>query len=327
MTSLRGRDRVLSRRLFLQLAGAAAVGSGLPACAEPQPSKATTPNRLRVQAIPGSDPLVARTLAILKNRIEERGAARVVEVGRRPQVILTLDSRLAAEAFRIDAVRGAVRVAGGSPSGLLYGVGKFLRTSGYEGAFQPSGWRGLSMPQGPLRGMYFASHFHNWYVQASDGEIARYLEDMALWGVNVVKVIFPLINLRDWDDPEAGPALDMVRRYARAARALGIRFATGLNNCMFTSAPAALRAQRLPDPTHRRGNSGNPICPSNPAGHAYLMENAQQLFLKLSESGVDILVLWPYDEGGCACENCRPWGSNGYLKLSRDFAALGRTYF
>jgi Fe-S cluster biogenesis protein NfuA len=110
--------------------------------------------------------------------------------------------------------------------------------------------------------MYFASHFHNWYVQATDTEIARYLEDIALWGVNVVKVIFPMINLQGWSDPEAGPALEMVRKYARAARALGIRFATGLNNCMFIGAPANIRAKRLADPTHRRGNSGHPICPT-----------------------------------------------------------------
>jgi hypothetical protein len=274
-----------------------------------------------------ADPLVARTFAVLKDRIEQRCAVSVVEARKQPQVILTIDNHLPPEAFRIDESSGAVRVAGGSPRGLLYGVGKFLRTSGYDGAFQLSQWRGTSKPHGSLRGMYFASHFHNWYVQASDAEIAHYMEDIALWGVNAVMVIFPMINLQDWNDPEAGPAMDMVRKYARAARALGIQFATGINNCMFIGAPANIRARRLADPTGRRGNSGHPICPSIPEGHAYLMECARQLYAKLADVGLDILMHWPYDEGGCSCDQCMPWGSNGYLKLSRDFTELGRSYF
>jgi hypothetical protein len=178
-----------------------------------------------------------------------------------------------------------------------------------------------------VRGVYFASHFHNWYVQASEAEVKRYLEDLAVWGVNTIMVIFPMINLRGWDDPEAGPAMEMVRRYARLGRELGIQFATGINNAMFSGAPEALRARPLPDPTGHRGNSGHPLCPSNPAAHAYLMENARELYAGLAEVGLDLMVHWPYDEGGCACDQCQPWGSNGYLRLSRDFTALGRTHF
>jgi len=311
----------------MKFAGAAAVGTGLTGCLSPQNAKAKSSSTLRVQLAVESSPAVARTFAILKGRIEERCAAKVVEVRNRPQVILTIDPQLPAEAFRIDAIRGAVRVASGSPNGLLYGVGKVLRTSGYAGGFQPSSWRGTSKPHGSLRGIYFASHFHNWYVQASDVEITRYMEDIALWGVNAVMVIFPMINLQDWNDPESGPAMEMVRKYARAVRALGMQFATGINNCMFIGAPTNIRAKRLSDPTGRRGNSGHPICPSIPEGHAYLMECARQLYVKLADVGLDILVHWPYDEGGCSCEKCMPWGSNGFLKLSRDFTALGRTFF
>ena len=317
----------LNRRNFLKRAGVAAVGVGLSGCVSPQSRNGTNQQTVRVKVSAPADPLVARTFAILKDRIEQRCAVNVVKARNRGEIILTVDDRLSLEAFRIDRVGGTVRVAGGSPRGLLYGVGKFLRTSRYDSSFQPSAWRGTSKPHGSLCGMYFASHFHNWYVQASEAEITRYLEDLALWGVNAVMLIFPMINLQDWSDPEAGPAMDMVRNYARTARELGIQFATGINNCMFTGAPANIRAKRLPDPTGRRGNSGHPICPSNPEGHAYLMENARQLYDKLSDVGLDILVHWPYDEGGCACEQCQPWGSNGYLKLSRDLTQLGQSYF
>ncbi len=317
----------IDRRTFLKFAGVAAVGTGLTGCVSPQNAEAKSPSTIRVQIATANNPIVARTFAILKDRIEQRSATQVVQVKSRAQVVLTLDSQLPAEAFRIDEARGALRMAGGSPNGLLYGIGKFLRTSGYAGRFQPSQWRGTSKPNGSLRGMYFASHFHNWYVQASDAELARYMEDLALWGVNAVMAIFPFINLQGWNDPEAGPGMEMVHKYARAARALGMQFATGLNNCMFIGAPAEIRAKRLADPTGRRGNSGHPICPSIPAGHAYLMDCAREFYVKLADVGLDVLVHWPYDEGGCSCEKCMPWGSNGYLKLSRDFTELGRRYF
>ncbi len=325
------------RRTFLKLAGAAAVGANLPghvrvaATDGPAPSAVAGGEEpgaaIKVDIVASADPLVSRTLAILKDRVEQRCPAKVIESSSGAGIILSVDGTLSSEAFRIDGADGAVRVTGGSPRGLLYGVGKFLRTSGYDGTFQPSPWRGTSVPQGTLRGMYFASHFHNWYHQASEPEISRYMEDLALWGVNAVMVIFPMINLQDWNDPAAEPAMALVRQYAKTAKGLGLQFATGINNTMFIGAPKDIRAVPLPDPTHRRGNSGHPICPSNPEGHAYLMENARLLFEKLSDVGLDILVHWPYDEGGCACEKCAPWGCNGYLRLSRDLTQLGRGYF
>lgn len=317
-----------NRRTFLK--GAAALGlagfadvTGAAYATE----KLSTASPLKVRIKADGNPLVARGFAILKNRIEQRCAVLVVEGRSGATIILTVDKTLPSEAFRIDERRGAVRVAGGSPSGLLYGIGKFLRTSGYNGGFQPSSWRGTSAPQGSLRGMYFASHFHNWYHEAPEGEVIRYMEDLALWGVNAIMVIFPMINLQGWDDPEAEPAMAKLRQYVVSARELGLQFVTGLNNCMFIGAPQDIRAGRLPDPTKRRGNSGHPICPSNPKGHAYLMENTEILYRKLADVGLDLVCMWPYDEGGCSCDQCAPWGSNGYVKISRDLTLLGRKYF
>ena len=273
------------------------------------------------------EPLLDRAVAILKDRIERRCAAWVVEGRTDALVGLAVDGKLPAEAFRIEPARTGVRVCGGSPPGVLYGVGKFLRTSLYEDGFAPSAWRGTSAPRGSLRGMYFAMHFHNFYHMASDAEIVRYTEDVALWGVNAIMAIYPFLNLDGWDDPEAEPSMRRLRRYAQAARDLGLQFATAANNTLFKGVPDRLRAVRLPDPLGRRGNSGNPVCPSSPDGRAYIMDNTAALFERLADVGVDIVVYWPYDEGGCACEKCLPWGSNGYLKLSRETTALARRYF
>ena len=121
--------------------------------------------------------------------------------------------------------------------------------------------------------------------------------------------------------------MEMVRRGARAAHDLGMQFVSSLNNTMFAGAPKEIRAVPLADPLGRRGNHGHPICPNNPAGHSYMMDNARKFYEALPEGCLDLLCLWPYDEGGCACEKCMPWGSNGYLKISRDLSEMGRRYF
>lgn len=318
---------VYDRRSFLKGAGAAALGLGCVGLGTDASGVAPDAPSLRVRIKAPRTPLASRTFEIMKERIEHRCPVQVVEVQRNADIVLMVDDQLPHEAFRIDEKRGTLRIAGGSPGGLLYGVGKFLRTSGYDGGFQPSAWRGTSAPQGNLRGMYFASHFHNWYHEAPDGEIVRYMEDLALWGVNAIMAIFPMINLQGWEDPAAEPAMKKLRQYARAARDLNLQFVTGLNNCMFIGAPEDIRAARLPDPTKRRGNSGHPICPSNPRGHAYLMENTEILYQKLADVGLDLVCMWPYDEGGCSCAECAPWGSNGYVNISRDLTHLGRKYF
>ncbi|MCG3197790.1 MAG: hypothetical protein GHCLOJNM_02281 [bacterium] len=280
---------------------------------------------LRVEATP--DPLLARVVAILKDRIERRCPSRVAETDSDARILLTADDSLPPEGFRIEEAGTAVRVAGGSTRGLLHGVGKFLRTCRFEGSFQASSWRGTSAPHGSLRGMYFATHFHNWYQVAPEAELARYMEDVALWGVNALMVCFPFITLRDWEDPGTEVALAMTRKYARLAKDLGLQFGIGVGNTLFTGAPESIRATRLPDPTRRRGNSGHPICPNIPEGRTYILENTRRLFQELAEPGLDFVVSWPYDEGGCACEKCLPWGSNGFLRLSRDVTVLGREHF
>jgi hypothetical protein len=302
-------------------AGAPARGEGATANSE----SARQELSVRVDGLDNA--LVAQTFSILRDRIECRCATRVVAGKSDARIVLTVQPSLPSDAFLIDEAGGNMRIAGGSPRGLLYGVGKFLRTSKYNGQFLPSSWRGTSQPRGTLRGMYFASHFHNWYHQASQAEITRYTADIALWGVNAIKLSFPTINIKDWQDPEADAAIAMLRKYAKTAHELGLQFATGMNNTWFINAPQNIRAIRLPDPTGRRGNSGHPICPSKPDGLAYILENAQTFFKKMAGAEIDILMFWPYDEGGCACQQCQPWGCNGFLKLSRQLAHLGRSYF
>ena len=281
--------------------------------------------QVAVQVIQLGDPDAARLLDVIKVRIEQRCEAVVVAAQGAPDVMLSIDANLPSEGFRIDQIDATIRIAGGSSLALLYGIGKFLRTSRYEEGFTPSVWRGTSSPHGSLRGMYFASHFHNWYHVAGDDEIKRYVEDIALWGVNAIMAIYPFINLSGWDDPEALPALNQLRRMFGAAKSAGLATMTGLNNVLFNNAPAELRATPLPDLLGRHGNSGTMICPSTPAGRELILKTTSELLMLLKDTGVDYLCLWPYDEGGCGCERCRPWGARGFIRMSHDIADMARS--
>ena len=59
------------------------------------------------------EPLVSRVFQIMKDRIEQRCSSIVVEKGAGAQIVLSVDDSLQPDAFRINQVDSAVRVAGG----------------------------------------------------------------------------------------------------------------------------------------------------------------------------------------------------------------------
>jgi hypothetical protein len=46
-----------------------------------------------------------------------------------------------------------------------------------------------------------------------------------------------------------------------------------------------------------------------------------------SDIRFDYVGMAPYDQGGCTCSRCKPWGANGYLKIAEPVARLVRRYF
>jgi len=283
-----------------------------------------------IRIAPGCGARVERYVEILRRHLAERSATMLLDEGP-AELTLALEVVPGAgeEGYRIsDGPPGEVHICGHDERGLLYGLGRFLRTSFGPQGFSAGGWRGSSAPQGRLRGMYLASHFHNWYHVAPEEELARYLEDLALWGLNAISVAFPLVDLQGWDDPATPLAVAQVHKLLSIARKLGLR--TGLMavpNQGFQDTPAALRGARLPDPLGRRGNLGVNLCPSLPAAAELIESNYRRLLAQWQDVGLDLLCLWPYDEGGCACARCQPWGANGYLRSARAVAEIARSYY
>jgi hypothetical protein len=283
---------------------------------------------LRLQLPPDAGPVVRAVAQVLTRRVQQRCAARVVSATTAPLVVeLAVQPGVGTEGYEITAgAAGTLRITGNDDLGLLYGAGKFLRSSRYDqGGFTPGTWRGKSLPQCPFRAVYAATHFMNFYEAAPAAEVQCYVQDLGLWGANTLLLHFPTWKFAGFADPAARRNLEQIRRVLRSGKELGLK--VGLVQCPnqgFASAPPAVRAKQYPDDLHRRGGAGVNCCPSQAEGQAYLLGLYEELFREFADIGLDYLVCWPYDEGGCGCQECWPWGAKGYVRISRAVGQVGR---
>ncbi len=271
-------------------------------------------------------PVIENIGQVFARQIQQRCEAKVVMGGKAPLTVeFAVVKGIGAEGYRIEDRRGGgVRIVGNDERGLLYGVGKFLRTSRYDqGGFTAGTWRGTSVPQKPIRGIYFATHFHNFYHDAPVEEIQRYVEDLGLWGFNVIAVWYDMRYAGNgYDDPTAVTFRARLHAIGESAKRLGLDVALiMLANESYQNSPDAIRA----DAGGMRG-AVYPwnICPSKPEGMSYILQVLGQEFDWAADLNLRYTILWPYDAGGCGCPECRPWGSNGFLKAAKPVAALAR---
>lgn len=270
-------------------------------------------------------PLIESALRLLGRHLRERSGVEAVAGGAREAALcLELQPGSGAEGFRIeaDAASGRHRIIGHDERGLLYGVGKFLRTATFrEGAFEPGAWQGVSVPKQSLRGMYFATHFFNSYHVGSPERIQRLIEDLALWGGNTLVVWFDMNHFHGLQDPKAQRMMVRLKQMLRAANAVGMGAGLVLlANEAYADSPPELRGKA-------HGAYGTELCPSKPGALELMLRWREEMFAAFADIDVRYLVLWPYDQGGCNCEHCRPWGCNGFLRMSEPVARLARRYF
>ncbi|NLF00162.1 MAG: hypothetical protein GX601_04205, partial [Anaerolineales bacterium] len=208
-------------------------------------------------------------------------------------------------------------------------AGVFLRRLRFlDGGAEAPVWIQAVTPRCAVRGAYFASHFHNWYITAPEAEQTRYLEDMALWGFNTLMAAFPMIDLLSGDCEEYHTQAARMVSLFRAAHELGMGVCTLPNvNSGYREFPKDWAGAPHADPLRRRGNSGNMLCPAKPGVQDWIDKDNHRFYRWLTECGVDMLITWPYDEGGCACPDCYPWGAKGFLRGSKRAFEMARNYF
>lgn len=274
-----------------------------------------------------------KIISILKKRIEQRCPAKFVSEKPDRVIHLAVDETIGGQGFRIEQKGGnGIYITGDGMMGLLYGAGKFLHTSKYtEEGLIPSDWRGTSIPSSIVRGIQLDTHFCNFYHMASAEELTEYVEDLALWGVNYIDIVFPLIDLLNWDDPEVEKIMGQIVSIYKAAKSLGLKLGLEIvANQDFVNRREEFKATANIDSLRRRRDNGNNICPKIDGAMEYILtETHGRAFELFKEKDVmlDFLCFWPYDEGGCGCEKCFPWGGNGYLKASREIAKVAKTHF
>ena len=275
-----------------------------------------------------ASPIVQKAAEVFSRQVRQRCDAEVVIGGtERPTVRLSVEPGLGAEGFQItDGTEGTVHIRGNDERGVLYGVGKFLRGSRFDqGGFTPGAWRGQSVPVCPMRGMYLATHFANFYEAAPMEEVQQYVEDLALWGFNSISLAFPHWQFTGFDDPEARRMIARLKSIMRCAKSAGLKVSLGdAANGAFKSTPAELRNTPVPDPLGRHGNFGVNLCPAKPGAPKILLDDWRKLLDVFADPGLDGVGYWPYDEGGCGCPECSPWGARGYPKLCRELALATR---
>ena len=251
--------------------------------------------------------------------MQARAGRRAVPGDASSEIVLAIQPGIGREGFQIASAGAQTRIAGNDERGVLYGVGKYLR--------DPE-WRGTSVPEKAVRGMYFATHFHNFYHDAPLEQVTQYIEELALWGCNVLSVWFDMHHYNGIADPVAQVMLDRLRALLRAANAVGMGAGlTMLANEGYANSPVALRADwRAGQNGYTRPPVGHyhvELCPSQPGATELLLASRRELFAALAGIEFEYLWIWPYDQGGCTCARCAPWGANGFLQLA---ARLGEQF-
>lgn len=263
---------------------------------------------------------------ILIQRFRERYS---MSIERKYTVTFDIDSSMADEEFAVMDMTNGAKITSGGKLGLIHGAGFILRQSIYtKDDVQLSTWRGTQKPKCSIRGVYFASHFHNFYHVAPLPELRRYIEDLALWGFNYIKLIYPFIDLKNEQDPECEIQISRLRQVFDVAHELGLKTCTSLNvNSGYKEFPREFSFTPHKDPTGRRGNSGNMLCPSIPDANMLVMHTNTWLMERMHPDSLDMVLTWPYDEGGCSCSECYPWGGNGFIRASKQAFQIARSFF
>lgn len=295
-------------------------------CARETASTSSSPVKSISIVLPkNSGPVMQNIVSAFTRRVEERCVTKIRTSGYAElKVELLIEVGIGAEGFRItEAKNGNIRIVGNDQRGVIYGVGKFLRTSIYsKEGFIAGKWRGTSVPEKLVRGIYFATHFYNYYQTAPIEEVELYMEDLALCGINSLLVWYDIHHFNGSNDPDAVALRNRLKRIMQKAKKLDM--GVGLiviGNEGYANSPEELRA--LPG-GYRGGNYPEVICPNKPGGLEYILKVFNENIDYSGDIQPEYICIWPYDQGGCGCSDCKPWGSNGFVKCARGISEIAR---
>jgi hypothetical protein len=181
------------------------------------------------------------------------------------------------------------------------------------------------------RELYAPAHFGNSYEVMWSREMRDVLAEAKEWGFNVYGDWFDFADLKSpWNNPRnlyLLPQAIWERKVANFKLAndlgLGVDLLMTPNLVFLDQYTAELAA----DASDSRF-FGELMCPSKPRGREIILENHRRVMRDLYQAGVrvDSLCGCPYDFGGCACAECKPWITT-FAQLYLDILAVAREFY
>ena len=269
--------------------------------------------------------------AFLRDLVLDRAGLRTPPSadGRALSVVFELDPSLEGERAVVAVSNGTAHVRGGRVRALVFGAGKLLRTIRWgESSFAVADGVYEFAPKGLFRQCYLARHFDNWYHRASPDELTRYVEDLALWGMNAIEaqLAYSVVDAAKATPTDRASFAAGSVALSEACRRLDLDLtAGGGSNVGPGNMPASFRA--VPNKEPWRGMTEFNVCPERLGATDYLLDLRRGAVGELSGLRVSGFVYWPFDEGGCACADCSPWGGRGYVKLIEKCRAINEAAF
>ncbi|MBE6597321.1 MAG: hypothetical protein E7641_06595 [Ruminococcaceae bacterium] len=244
-------------------------------------------------------------------------------------VEVSVDSSLLNDRYIIEKTEKGARISAANDCSVHGAFGKLLFDSTFDGrgGFIPAESGVFDhTPAKKLRGMYFATHNYNFYHVAPMEEIFEVIEDLGLRGCNCIEVWVDLYHYESMQSPEAQEFVQRLRTMLKYANdiGMGISFTMNANEALYNS-PEELRAEWWEQGRYFKkpvAHYHNEICPSKKGGIEKIIADRRAMLECFKDLRIDYIVYWPYDQGGCTCSECQPWGSNGFLKLFPHFKAL-----
>jgi len=189
------------------------------------------------------------------------------------------------------------------------------------------------MYEGPMemRAINFWGHIKNWYEVHSLEDNRRLMEEMALWGFNDITLIFERGGFRNYLNVEASDENSnefwwKTKELAKAAHELGMKVSMiDSVNTVFIDQYSDPEIGKFRAEEWRPGFEGKHmpaispyvLCPSKPKAREIMMKNQETSYKEFPV--VDTLFAWPYDVGGCGCDECHPWPKT-FVGLAREMA-------
>ncbi len=234
------------------------------------------------------------------------------------------DAELNNDTFRIEVGDDDILVFGNTAVAFNAAVGHILRR-------QNQSLESATVTfENNFRSVYFANHFYNYYHASPIDEVCDYIESLALWGQSVLSLWFDMHHFKSINDPDAQAMLEKMNALYKKAKSLGMKTCLSrLANEYYCEIDdkTLLAENSLEGGRYKYNPCGfyyTELCPSKPQAEARLMQSLDELLKALKPAELDYLVLWPYDQGGCTCKECYPWGSNGFFNLSKKQAEFAK---